>query len=94
MKPIIITRSDTCPKCNTSKSLEIYNSKGTPLHYSNLLDKKEDLKNKLVDIAYIECKKCHAKYFPRWQDGVVRPMDDLSYSDFMAQYMYSKDGSA
>lgn len=91
MKPIILQRSDTCPKCNTSKSLEIYNSKNKPLYYSSLLDKKVDLKNRLIDISYIECKHCHSRFFPRWQDGVVRPMDNISYSDFMAQYKYSKD---
>lgn len=94
MKPIILQRSDTCPKCHSSKSLEIYNSKRVPLHYSNLLDRRVDLKDKLVDVAYIECKKCKTRFLPRWEDGVVKVMEGLNYSDFMAQYKYAKDGGA
>ena len=85
MKPIIIDREDTCPSCNCKRALEVYNSKDNPLRYSLILDQNK--LDKLVDVRYLKCKVCGARYFPRWQtDRKVRCAEKMNINDFMSLY--------
>lgn len=89
-KPFIIQRPDTCPHCATKRSLELYNHKDNPMNYSLMLDQHVNLKEKVVDLAYMQCKKCGYKTFPRWQDGLILPSDEMNIDDFMALYKAMK----
>lgn len=89
-KPFIIQRPDTCPHCGTKRVLELYNHRDRPMNYTLMLDQHANLKEKVVDLAYMKCKKCGSKYFPRWQDGKILPTEDVNVDDFMALYKAMK----
>ena len=89
-KPFIINRPDTCPHCSTKRSIELYNYKDKPLNYSVMLDQHIDLKDKIIGLSYMKCKKCGSTYFPRWQDNIILPTEDMNVGDFMALYKAMK----
>lgn len=90
-KPFIFGRPDTCPKCNKSRSLEVYNRFDKPMNYSFILDRHEDISKRMIDISYIKCKRCHERFFPRWDNEFIYPMEDINERDFMAYYKANKD---
>ena len=85
-RPFTFDRPDTCPYCETKRSLELYNHRKTPMNYSIMLDQKVNLKDRVFDLAYMKCKKCGKEYFPRWQDNKILPALDMNVEDFMALY--------
>lgn len=92
MKPFKFLRPDTCPICNTERSLELYNSNGNPMNYSVMLDRHEDLEKKVIDLSYIKCKKCHHQFFPRWENNkIIFPLEPMNENDFMSYFRASKD---
>ena len=60
------------------------------MHYSIMIDQHVNLKDKVVDLAYIKCKKCGKEFFPRWQSDKILTTEDMNVDDFMALYKAMK----
>lgn len=90
IKPVTFDRPDTCPHCGRARALELYSHKNTPMHYSIMIDQHVNLKDKVVDLAYIKCKKCGKEFFPRWQNDKILTTEDMNEDDFMALYKAMK----
>ena len=60
------------------------------MHYSIMIDQHINLKDKVVDLAYIKCKKCGKEFFPRWQSDKILTTEDMNVDDFMALYKAMK----
>mgnify|MGYP005951875775 CR=1 FL=1 len=77
IKPVTFDRPDTCPHCGGARALELYNHKNIPMHYSIMIDQHVNLKDKVVDLAYIKCKKCGKEFFPRWQSDKILGLAEI-----------------
>lgn len=82
-------REDTCPVCDTERSLELYDRYNNPLRFSHLLDRDalRYLDNK--KLSHFKCKKCGKTYHIKWtgdERTIPRPLQDIKIHDFMANF--------
>lgn len=89
IKPFSYERADTCPSCNSKRSLEAYSRFDKPVRLSLHIDRNMELGN--VSICYFKCRNCGSEFFPKWVKGFKYPlpMFDSNYSDFMNSYILS-----
>lgn len=82
-------REDTCPDCETERSLELYDRYNNPLRFSHLLDRNAlcYLDNK--KLSHFKCKKCGKVFHIKWtgdKRNIPRPLQDIRISDFMTNF--------
>lgn len=78
-KLFIKIRDDYCMKCNSDRSIELYDVNDKPINYSNLVDRmkynmREDIIIKYLnkyELSHFKCKKCNIKYKIDWTDGYI-----------------------
>lgn len=89
-KPFKFERPDICIKCGKLRALEIYNRFDKPMNYSFMLDRKENIEERVIDMEYLQCKYCKERFFPRWENGVILPLEPINERDFIALFNCNK----
>lgn len=96
IKPFQMWRADICPRCHKSNAigLMVQTSNGISHYYTynenDDLSKLQELQSN-ISVEYLRCKYCHEKFFPRWENGVCLPLEDMNERDYMAFFRASKN---
>lgn len=90
MKPISFIRADTCPVCDSKRSVDAYTNFDKPVGLTKYLDTKssEDLKKRFI--YYMECSKCHKRFFPIWIGNIPYASVDRDIDLFLSIYSQYK----
>lgn len=87
INPIQYDREDTCPSCRNERSLEAYDVNNQSLKLSLSIDRKRDMSN--INVAYLQCKSCKKRFFPKWISKYPSPMSNDDYVLFINGYICS-----
>jgi len=82
-------REDTCPICNRSFSLELYDMYNNPVYYSSLLNSNSFHKLQSKRLSHFQCKRCHTIFPIKWCGNdrtIPKPLTENMWNDFMRGY--------
>ena len=96
MRDIVsIVREDSCPCCKNKRCIDLYNSKGSPMRYTLILDQRDLGKiDHIPDneyVMYMMCSRCRMKFIIDWQQSPIWPKP-LLYPHFYKEFMLSYGG--
>ena len=85
-------RPDTCPNCNSLRSLELYDLNNNPIRYTVLLDSHNT--DKVIDtrkLSHFQCKRCKKVFMINWKNkNIPYPLTDMDKSDFLREFSLKK----
>lgn len=87
-KPISYKRQDTCPKCYTPHSIELFNINNQPIGYTNILNNHEYNILEGKRLLYMQCKKCGYIFMINWNTNnhIPIPADENDLNIFEDKY--------
>lgn len=76
--PIYFERQDTCPICESKRSIECYDTFNRPIQFTKILDCIENNQNfdlRFREFSYMKCKNCNVRFMLDWKDkNIPRPL--------------------
>ena len=96
IQPVTFIRPDTCPACNSSRSLEAYDVYGKPINSGLIVSLKRTGDERYKDyldskrpIYLLKCKCCGDQPIIYWDNGFPVPLRYMRHlTSFLKMYGY------
>lgn len=87
MKLMTRVRNDTCPHCNSERTIEGYDMKDRPIRFTLYMDNGNTDRLKDKSLSHFKCRRCGSIFNIDWTDpDNPRPLSDIKMSDFIRKY--------
>lgn len=88
IRGMVYLREDTCPKCMSERSLDLYDEYNKRAYFSVMLDQHKTDKLLSRRLYYFKCSKCGEEFNIDWSNPsrIPVPLNNKKISVFLQDY--------